>query len=287
MVLREMIEYDCLTVKDKLECFSLRQIDGNVGILGEGNSNKEYLVKASMRLVNSTGHFYINGEDVLSVTSEEFKDYLWIKLSEIPSDPYTLFSELYDIKSHFVEIVMSHGLGDEHYAEELALEYVKLLGLETSVLDKYTFQLNPMEAKKVEIALASFLNPEVIFVEDIGCGLNDVQVNVILNSLLDMESVTDSSFVVLDNDPAVISRLADYTVVLYKGEIIEEGEEVLSFPLHPYTQAYLGGYLRPSLPGRGCKFSSSCPFSSFRCKEEIPKGANVGRSFVRCHLYPW
>ncbi len=282
-----MIEYDCLTVKEKLECFSLRQTVGNVGILGEENSNKEYLAKASMRLISSTGHFYINGEDVLSVSPEEFKDYLWVKLSEIPSDPYLLFSELYDIKSHFVEIVISHGIGDKHYAEELALEYVKLLGLETSILDKYTFQLNPIDAKKVEIALASFLNPEVIFVEDIGSGLNDVQVNVILNSLLDMESVTGSSFVVLDNDPAVISRLADYVVVMYKGETIEEGEDVLSFPLHPYTQAYLGGYLRPSVAGRGCKFSMSCPFSSSKCKEERPKGTNVGSSFVRCNLYPW
>ncbi len=282
-----MIEYDCLTVKNLVDCFSIKQVKGNVGILGEQTSNKEYIVKASMKLIPSIGHFYLNGEDVLYTSEEVFKSYLWTRLSEVPSDPYGLFSELYDLRSHFSEIVLSHGLGDEHYADELAVEYVKLLGLETGVLEKYPFQLNPVDAKKVEIALAGFLNPEVIFVEDIGCGMGDVQVSVILNSLLDLGSVVRSSFVVLDNDPAVISRLADYVVVMYKGEVVEGGDDVISHPLHPYTQAYLGGYLRPSVPGSGCKFSSSCPFSSPVCKESSPKQVVIGRSTVKCNLYPW
>jgi ABC-type dipeptide/oligopeptide/nickel transport system ATPase component len=280
-----MIEFDCLRVTGKIDCFTLRQMDGNVGILGEQNSNKEYIVKASMKQVKSWGRLYLNGVDVLALKDEEFKSYLWVKISQIPSDPYVLFSELYDIRSHFVEIVRSHS-DQSHYAEDLALEYIKLLGLETSVLDKYSFQLNPVEAKKASIALASFLNPELIFVEDIGCGLNDTQVNVILNSLLDLESVVDSSFMILDNDPAVISRMADYVVVMLKGEVIEEGSEVLSYPLHPYTQAYLGGYLRPSPLGKGCKFSSSCPFSSAKCLQNPPY-VDLGGKKVKCNLYPW
>ena len=281
-----MIEYKCLTVRGKLNCFTAR-VEGNVGVLGERYSGKEEIVKATFRLVKAEGEVLIDGVDALKISNEELNRLLWTKVSLVTYDPKAMFNPIYDIASHFVEVSVSHGLGGSSCALELAKEALKVLGEKEEVLYMYPHQLSTFRLKRVAIALALFTEPEHVFVEDIEYGLSELERAYIVNSLIDAMSSYISKYVVFDNDPAVLSRLVDYVYVVYKGEVIEEGSEVLTRPMHPYTVDYLDGVVRDSEKGQGCIYSNACRFSSPKCREETPNTFRYPGGAVKCNLYPW
>jgi peptide/nickel transport system ATP-binding protein len=105
----------------------------------------------------------------------------------------------------------------------------------------------------------------------------------------------------------VVAELADNVVVMYLGQIVEQGDVVSIFhdPKHPYTQALLRSipkigpksrrrldaiagmvpdpYTRP----KGCPFHPRCAhFMPGRCDEIIPPLISLGANrYVRCLLY--
>ncbi|MBW9141103.1 MAG: ATP-binding cassette domain-containing protein [Candidatus Aramenus sp.] len=284
-----MLEYSCVTT-DRLRCFSLKLSKGaRVGVLGQRDSGKEDAINVALGLKKAvSGDVLLDGQSVLSLSEVEMNEVRWARISAVFYDPYATFNPIYDVASHFAEIVVSHGLGDYHVAVELAKEFLRILGGKEELLYKYPSDLTPLEAKKVSIAMASFLEPDYILLDDIEYKLNDNGRASILNALINLMGTISSGFLILDNDPAVLSRLSNYFLVVYRGEVVEEGEEVVFQPYHPYTMDLLSGNLgERNLDGKGCRYSENCKFSSFKCKEREPKFTSVGKSNVKCFMYPW
>lgn len=277
------LKYECLTVKGKLDCFSL-EIKEDTGILGQRDSGKEEIINATFKLTSATGKILLNDVDIL----KDGEKLYWEKLSVVFYDPMRLFNPIYDIASHFIEIGISHGLENEEYILETAKEFLKLLGTNDNILSNYPHQLNTLDLKKTAIALASFLEPEYIFIDDIEYNLSELEISLLLNSIIDLKDTLDSTLIIFDNDPAIISRLADYVVVMYKGEIVEEGYDVIEYPLHPYTIDLIQGNLKEkNLKGDGCIYSQNCRFSTSKCKSLKPNFSDLGRRRVKCLGFPW
>jgi ABC-type dipeptide/oligopeptide/nickel transport system ATPase component len=282
-----MLEYECLTVDNKLNCFTA-VISAHTGILGQRDSGKEEIFKATFRVVKAKGKISLDGVNILKLGEEDLRKILWTRISWMPYDVSQLFNPMYDVASHFVEIVVSHNLGCSEYALDLAKEKLKILGLNPEeILKSYVFQLTPLKLKKTAIALATFIEHDYVFIDDIEYGISEVDQIQIVNSLIDLMSVTSSKFLISGNDPAVLSHLTDEVIVIYKGEVVEEGYNVLSDPLHPYTIDVLRGYVSPDgKTSSGCVYSNSCPYSSLKCQTKKPELIRVGKRVVRCHLYP-
>ncbi len=283
-----MLKYNCVT-SEKLNCFSAEISNKSLGILGQKDSGKEDLIYLTLRLKNrKSGNIIFDDVDIFSLSEEEMNAIRWAKISAVFYDPYSMFNPIYNVASHFAEISISHNFGDFHFSEDIAKEYLKILGAKEDLLYKYPTQLSPLEAKKVSIALASFMEPEYIIVDDIEFDLNDNGRATIVNSLIDLMQIIKSSFIIMDNDPAVISRLTDYTIVIYRGETVEEGSDILHDPYHPYTVDLISGNIKErNIIGRGCIYSENCAYSSYKCKNNKPEKVKVGNGKVKCFLYPW
>jgi peptide/nickel transport system ATP-binding protein len=282
-----MLVYDCLTVEGKINCFNAR-IDKNVGILGQRDSGKEEIVKATFRLSKAKGRISLDDVNILQLGIEEFREILWKKISWLKYNHYEMFNPIYDIASHFVEIVVSHSIGNADYAIDLAKEALRLVGEKEEVLTMYPNQLSPLRLKKVALALSIFTEPDYVFIEDIEYGLSELGRIYIVNSLIDVMNVLNSKFIVLDNDPAVLSRLSDYFYVIYKGYIVEEGTDVIRNPYHPYTIDLISGEIEgTNVIGKGCVYSSRCRFKSIKCENSEPNTFKYENGVVKCNLYPW
>jgi len=93
--------------------------------------------------------------------------------------------------------------------------------------------------------------------------------------------------------------------VMYLGRIVEEAEagELLSHPLHPYTQALIsavptidpatkrqriilpGDVPSPINPPSGCPFHPRCPVAVKRCSEVAPTWREIRKNhWVACDL---
>ena len=92
--------------------------------------------------------------------------------------------------------------------------------------------------QRVQIAKALSNNPPILFLDEVTTGLDlSVQANV-LDLIKVIQRDLGISMIVVSHDLAVIRMLADRTIVLLNGKIIEEGltDQVLEDPQHEYTQ---------------------------------------------------
>ena len=109
----------------------------------------------------------------------------------------------------------------------------------------------------------------------------------------------------ISHDFGVVSQICDRVIVMYGGQIVEEGktENIMSKPRHPYTSQLMecvphigfGKRKLPTILGSppsitykkeiGCSFASRCLFKKDNCLNEDIKIVRKGDSEVRC-LYP-
>lgn len=92
--------------------------------------------------------------------------------------------------------------------------------------------------QRVQIAKALSNNPPILFLDEVTTGLDlSVQANV-LDLIKNIQRDLGISMIVVSHDLAVIRMLADRTIVMLNGSIIEEGltDQILEDPQHAYTQ---------------------------------------------------
>jgi peptide/nickel transport system ATP-binding protein len=197
----------------------------------------------------------------------------------------------------------------EKQPEKIAEDVAKLLisvGLAPEYASRYPRQLSGGEKQRVAIARALAANPAIIVADEPTSAL-DVSVQaVIVNLLKDIRTRNGLSYLVISHDLELIGYLADWIVVMYLGEIVEQGstEQVHSFPSHPYTEALISAIPVPDptstrrrirldgeIPSPRDK-PSGCPFHT-RChrligdickQEKPPRQRTADNHEIRCHI---
>jgi putative phosphonate transport system ATP-binding protein len=92
--------------------------------------------------------------------------------------------------------------------------------------------------QRVQIAKALSNNPPILFLDEVTTGLDlSVQASV-LDLIKRIQRELGISMLVVSHDLAVIRMLANRTIVMLNGEIIEQGltDQILEDPQHAYTQ---------------------------------------------------
>jgi oligopeptide/dipeptide ABC transporter ATP-binding protein len=102
-----------------------------------------------------------------------------------------------------------------------------------------------------------------------------------------------------------VRSLADRVLVMYLGQVVEEGgtDALFTLPRHPYTRALMaasplpdpararartrtpisGEVPSPLNPPRGCRFHPRCPLVIDRCRSEAPVLRDFGGLRTACH----
>ncbi len=157
----------------------------------------------------------------------------------------------------------------------------------------YPHELSGGQKQRVVIAGALALDPRVLVADEPVSNLDASVRGEILRLLLQLRDDLGLAILVVTHDLGLAWTIADRVAVMYLGRIVEIGpaEEVLTKPLHPYTQALLnvvpevGGLERPILTGEppdptmippGCRFHPRCP--------EVVSGATlIAGVDMACH----
>jgi oligopeptide transport system ATP-binding protein len=149
------------------------------------------------------------------------------------------------------------------------------------------------------------LQPDLIVADEPTAGLDVSVQGDLLNLMLDLRAEFGLTYLIVSHNLNVIRRITSRTVVMYLGQIVEEGPtaDLFHAPAHPYTAALLStnpvidpakrrkrivlsGEI-PSVvnPPSGCRFHTRCPQVQPRCSAEAPAltAGPDGRK-VRCHF---
>ena len=173
-------------------------------------------------------------------------------------------------------------------------------------LDAYPHQFSGGMRQRVVIALALIGEPDLIIADEPTTAL-DVSVQAqVLALLRKLCRERNTGIMLITHDMGVIAETTDRVAVLYAGRVAEIGntEQVLTKPLHPYTQGLVGATPNPtnltggdsrlnqipgSMPGLlslpdGCPFHPRCPDVIETCKSILPPLIPYADSIVACHL---
>jgi peptide/nickel transport system ATP-binding protein len=201
---------------------------------------------------------------------------------------------------------LSHENLSKPQIEARVIDLLGAVRLTAQYATRYPAELSGGEKQRVAIARAFATNPALIVADEPTSSLDVSVQSVILNLLKDLRATQGASYLLISHNLDVVSYLADWIVVMYLGEIAEEGtvEQVYNAPSHPYTEALLSAIPVPDptvtrkrirldgdIPSaadipKGCRFHTRCPRKlGAICEQENPPWRDAGDGhFIRCHI---
>jgi peptide/nickel transport system ATP-binding protein len=277
-------------------------------LVGESGSGKSTVARLLARLYEPTsGQVLFEGRDV---TGERRRRDLLRYRSQVQmifQDPFGSLNPVKTVRHHIARPLQIHGRAAGASLDGRVNALLETVGLVPGkkYAAKYPHELSGGQRQRVAIARALAAEPAVL-VADEPTSMLDVSISVgILNLMLDLKEEQQLALLYVTHDLASARYVADTVLVMYAGQIVEQGpaEAVLSNPLHPYTQLLLSAVPDPAARGRapielrkglasaavdpaeGCRFAGRCPLRIAVCDEVTPElvAARPEQS-ARCHV---
>ena len=212
-----------------------------VAVVGESGSGKSTLARVITGLLPpGQGSVAFQGNRLPPVLRTRSKDQLRAiqmiyQMPDVALNPRQKISEVIGRPLEFYL-----GLeGEEKHARiaqlllqiELPLDYV----------DRYPGQLSGGEKQRVCIARALAANPDLIICDEVTSALDQLVAEGILELLQNLQNELGVSYLFITHDLATVRAIADHIVVMYQGQIVEQGlkEQILTPPHAPYTELLL------------------------------------------------
>lgn len=286
-----------------------------LALLGESGCGKSMTATAVVGLLEpvadvTEGAVRITGDggttDLRTASARRRRDIAGKELAIVFQDALTALNPVYTVGTQLAEPFRIHRGLSKKAARKEAIELMRRVGIpepETRI-DSYPHQFSGGMRQRLLIAIGVALSPAVLLADEPTTAL-DVTVQAQIMSLLkDLREERDMAVVLITHDLALVFEQADRVVVMYAGNVVEQGlvEEVFGAPKHPYTAGLLesvpvhaerGAELKsiggspPELAAipAGCVYQDRCPLARDRCREERPAAREVAPGHLSaCHF---
>jgi len=310
-----------------------------VAVVGESGAGKSTLALAVLGLLptngSTTGNIFYEGKEITGLGRTEWEKFRGTEIGMIFQEPLSSLNPIENVGKQMSEalevnksrIVAKTRLYDYSPASRVmlgqsrlslmrrprrvrnpeVLEWLKKVRISDpeSVVERYPFQLSGGMMQRVMIAMALSLRPSLLLADEPTTALDVTTQAQILKLMKGLVEEQNTAILLVTHDLGVAAQVADRVIVMYAGDVIEDGlvGDVFSNPLHPYTKALLRCYPRsakarerletlggviPDLKQeiRGCKFAERCEYVKDGCRAEQVRLVEVEKNhFARCTLH--
>lgn len=229
-----------------------------LGIVGESGSGKSVSSLAVLGLLPdkiskiANGKIYFEREELTQKSNKDFRKIRGKQISMIFQEPMSSLNPSLKCGFQVAEILMEHtSLSKKEIRQEVLLlfEKVKLPSPE-KIYNSYPHQISGGQKQRVMIAMAIACKPKILIADEPTTALDVTVQKDIIKLLKDLQQATGMSIIFISHDLALVSEIADRVLVMYKGEIVEQGKtaDIFRHPKHNYTRALIAS--RPSLDER-------------------------------------
>jgi peptide/nickel transport system ATP-binding protein len=222
-----------------------------VALVGESGSGKSTLAKMLVGLeAPSSGRILFDGED-LAHPSQRGRMLRAKSLQMVFQDPQSALNprrRVAGLVTQAMEAESPRRRRDER--RKRACELLAEVGLAEDFAARLPGQLSGGQRQRINIARALCNLPKVLIADEIVSGL-DVSIQAqLLNLLARLRAELGFAMLFVSHDLSVVRHLCSRVLVMYQGEIVEQGrvEEVFAEPRHAHTRALLAS-VPPDEPG--------------------------------------
>ncbi|WP_303316488.1 ABC transporter ATP-binding protein [Flavivirga abyssicola] len=229
-----------------------------LGIVGESGSGKSVSSLAILGLLPkkiskiTSGSIIYNNKDLTNLAPKAFQNIRGKKIAMIFQEPMSSLNPSMTCGKQVQEILLQHTkLSKQESKDETILLFEKVkLPDAVRVYNSYPHEISGGQKQRVMIAMAIACKPDILIADEPTTALDVTVQKEIIKLLKTLQVDTKMSVIFITHDLALISEIADRVLVMYKGDIVEQGDvsTIFKAPKHVYTKALINS--RPSLDTR-------------------------------------
>ena len=277
-----------------------------VCIVGESGSGKSVTAMSVLKLVPMppgrivAGQVLWDGRDLVPLPPAEMQKLRGRDIGVVFQEPMTALNPVYTVGEQISEGLRLHEGLTRAAALERAAELLALVHISqpSRRVHDYPHQFSGGMRQRVMIAMALACKPRLLIADEPTTALDVTIQAQILDLLAELKERLGMAVLLITHAMGVVAEVAQRVVVMYAGQVIEEGsvEEVFERPWHPYTQGLIRSIPRidadasrgarlvsipgtvPSLvePPPGCRFAPRCAYARDACTQATPALREVG-----------
>jgi peptide/nickel transport system ATP-binding protein len=170
-------------------------------------------------------------------------------------EPMTSLNPVMTCGRQVAEVVQHHkGLSGAAAKKEVLHWFEKVqLPNPAATYNRYPHQLSGGQKQRVMIAMAMCCEPSLLICDEPTTALDVTVQQTVLKLIRSLQQERQMGVIFITHDLGVVAEIADRVAIMYRGEIVEEGETERVFKRagHPYTRALIA--CRPANHPRGAR----------------------------------
>jgi peptide/nickel transport system ATP-binding protein len=219
-----------------------------VAIVGESGSGKSVTSLSIMRLLPKntsriTGQVMLGGRDLLALPEEEMRKVRGNDIAMIFQEPMTSLNPIFPIGKQIAEAMTCHRDISAASARAETIRLLEKVRIPNAAnrFDEYPHQFSGGMRQRVMIAMALASKPKLLIADEPTTALDVTIQGQILDLIKELQDEDGMSVLFITHDMGVVAEIADRTVVMYRGDVVEEGptEDIFHRGKHAYTRALL------------------------------------------------
>ena len=274
-----------------------------LAIVGESGCGKSVSMQSILGLIPmppgriTRGRAMLGDVDIIHQKIIDGSDLRGNRVGVIFQDPMSSLNPTMRVGEQIAETLIVHRGYSPRRAFDRAVELLELTHIPEAAkrARQYPFAFSGGMLQRAMIAMAIACEPELLVADEPTTALDVTIQAEILDLLQELQRRTGMAMILITHDLGVVARVADDVVVMYAGEVVEQGsiDRIFHASAHPYT---LG--LKAALPTRsstkaeglnaipgappdlfappaGCGFFARCPQAMRVCAQHHPPRIEV------------
>jgi len=281
-------------------------------VVGESGCGKSLTALAIMRLLAGNlritgGRVLLEGEDIVTMPDDRLRALRGDRMAMIYQEPLSALNPVMTAGAQLVEVLRAHRTMTRAAARARAIDLLGMVRIPDPAarFHEYPHRMSGGMRQRVVIAMALACNPALLIADEPTTALDVTVQAQILRLVRQIQREANLGLLLITHDLGVVRQVADRVVVMYAGQVIEEGtvSQVLDQPRHPYTAGLIaarphgsfqldghrlaeiaGSVPAPEARPAACVFAPRCPRAQDDCRAARPAlRPGDGGHALRCY----
>ena len=228
-----------------------------VAVVGESGSGKSTTAAAVIGLLAAngsvtSGQIVFEGEDLVALGPDAMRRLRGSRIGMVPQDPMSNLNPVRRVGAQVDETLQDTGVVRGRRARARTVELLTEAGLPDAErrAQQYPHEFSGGMRQRALIAMGLAARPRLLIADEPTSALDVTVQRTILDGLTDLADRLGVAVLLITHDLGLAAERADRVVVMYRGEVVEEGDarSILTEPRHEYTRRLLAA--APSLASR-------------------------------------